>query len=315
MAIFNLFKPDVSKLERNKNVKGLIKALKYKHDIQIQDKAEKALCNLGRSAEEMLIKIIFNELEDYAVRERTLRVGIAVGSIEAIRLKFYFMRCSDEFIEKSLETIFNMKNLPDGTERILDSVIEKNEDKLYIIRSVIINIGKKAVPTLIRTFKYAGKGRVRERVVDILGDIGDSRAATALANALDDKHNDYSDMHIKIMIALGKLGDSRAVEAISNSMLKLSQRADARLAAINALAEIGDNHAVEPLVTIMSGAKYYHKDGWLAAEHDFGDDLRREAYGALKKITKKDFGYDAKKWLDWLKEANSKGEGLPIGIL
>jgi len=48
MGLFDgLFKPDVEKLERKKDLEGLIDALKYQKDDRVCTKAARALCRIG----------------------------------------------------------------------------------------------------------------------------------------------------------------------------------------------------------------------------------------------------------------------------
>ncbi|MCK4736590.1 MAG: HEAT repeat domain-containing protein [Methanophagales archaeon] len=62
MGIFDLFKPDVEKLEKKKDVQGLIKALQYKKDRDVRGAAAKALGNIrDKRAVEPLVQALKDE--------------------------------------------------------------------------------------------------------------------------------------------------------------------------------------------------------------------------------------------------------------
>jgi len=89
-------------------------------------------------------------------------------------------------------------------------------------------------------------------------------------------------MEIKVPQIVGDILADRAI-------LGLKQKSPAlRLGAVKTLGARGDRRAVEPLIEILG---------------DDNEQVREAAAEALKSITGQDFGGDAAKWKDWLKNS------------
>ena len=81
MGIFGLSKPDVEKMKAKKDVKGLIKALKYKKESSVRCAAAEALGKIGYAgAVESLVQVLNDEERD--VRSEAAK---ALGKIKEER--------------------------------------------------------------------------------------------------------------------------------------------------------------------------------------------------------------------------------------
>ncbi len=132
------------------------------------------------------------------------------------------------------------------------------------------NIGIGSVETLIKTLNN-NNSYIRERVAEILGEIGDLRAVEPLIIAMEKMDYLYNTSP-EYAEALGKIGDPKATEPLIK-VLKENDTSlnniDIKVAAAIALGNIGDLKAMEPLIEVL-------KDKY--------PDLRAAAAEALGKI-------------------------------
>ncbi|MFZ3385591.1 MAG: HEAT repeat domain-containing protein [Candidatus Hydromicrobium sp.] len=169
-------KPNVEKIRVNKDVEGLIRALKYK-DKDVRWEAVEALVKIGKPAVELLIEALKDE--DWHVRGRA---AVALGNI--------------------------------GDGRAVGPLIKALKDKDSDVRmraaEALVKIGEPAVELLIEALKD-GDWHVRGRAAVALGNIGDGRAVGPLIEALKDGDKD---VRWEAAVALGNIGDARAVEPL-----------------------------------------------------------------------------------------------------
>jgi len=149
-----LFKPNVEKMEKNKDVNGLIKALK---DKDVRAGAVVALGKIGKPAVEPLIQA----LKD---KESSVRSGAAAALGGT------------------------------GDARAVEPLIQALKDKDLTVHDAaypaLVRIGKPAVEPLIQALKDKGGG-VRWEAAEALGEIGDARAVEPLIQALKDEMWDF----------------------------------------------------------------------------------------------------------------------------
>jgi HEAT repeat protein len=98
--------------------------------------------------------------------------------------------------------------------------------------SSLVDIGKQAVPALIKALKHKNEN-VRSEAARTLGKLGDKHAVSALIEALE---ND-KDFFVRVLAAqaLGKLGDKHAVPALTKALKDVDA---VHMAAEEALEEI-----------------------------------------------------------------------------
>lgn len=108
-----------------------------------------------------------------------------------------------------------------------------------------VEIGELAVIPLIVTLKdEESNEEVRQGAVEVLGQIGDSRAVKPLIAALKDENKDVRTNAAK---ALGQIGDVQAVQPLIITLKDAYRSGDA---ALEALVKIG-SHAIEPLIAAL----------------------------------------------------------------
>jgi len=89
---------------------------------------------------------------------------------------------------------------------------------------------------------------VRLNAINILGELGDARAAEPLIQVLTEEPDDY--LRSLAAVALGKIRDAAAVEPLIQALLE-DESGSVRGASAGALGAIGDARAVEPLIQAL----------------------------------------------------------------
>ena len=206
------FRPNVEEMERKRDVRGLVKALKYK-DLKIVSAATGALVKIGEPAVGPLIQILNDE--DPRIRIIAATALGEIGNTQAI------------------------EPLADVLRR--DDIAEK-EAALALAK-----IGKPAFDALIQALGNKS-AIVRLLTLDTLSRIKDERAVDYLIQALEDEN---WEVRKKAAEGLGEMGDPKAVESLSKTLgdkrslkkedfiLALEHLKLIRLAVIDALVKIG----------------------------------------------------------------------------
>jgi HEAT repeat protein len=183
-----------------------------------------------------------------AEERREAAVDLGRAGIQAVPLLLRAMADNDWRVRKTaVEALVAIEG-----ESVITGLIEalKTEDNAGARNSAIealVQIGGPALESLLPILTTLDPD-VRKFVVDILGDIKDSRAVPALiARLVED-----ADENIRVAAAeaLGKIRDPRAVDAL----LACLNRPNADwldYAAAEALGEIGDHRALEPLLAAL----------------------------------------------------------------
>jgi hypothetical protein len=219
-----LFKPNVEKLEEKKNVKGLIKALRYKY-WHVRQKAAEAL---GKIGDEKAVEPLIQALEDgYSyVQEEAAR---ALGKIGDKRAVVPLLRAS-----RGYQLGYNL---------------DVSWVARWALGKTLGKIGEPAVEPLIQALKNE-HWSVREGAAEALGEIGSTRAVEPLIQALKDEDS-YEDSYVrrKAARALGEIRSTRAVEPLIQALK--DEDWCVRQEAAEALGKIGDEKAVEPLIQVL----------------------------------------------------------------
>lgn len=246
-------KPNIGRMEKNRDVEGLINALKFK-DCNIRKEAAAALKNIGdNQALFPLIEVL--EYKDWhdnyavmsSVRETAAEALGVLGDKRAVEPLINSLNDGDE--EVRWKTAWALGNIRD--RRAVEPLIYLLYDKSWVVRrfaaSALGKIGdKQAVESLIQALNDE-EWHVRKYAADALGKIGDDRAVPSLVETLHDEDND---VRWKAVVALGKMGNS-AVEPL----IKLLKNEDWRIRgrAAEALGKIGDARSVKPLINTLVG--------------------------------------------------------------
>jgi HEAT repeat protein len=226
------FKPNVEKMEKKRNVEGLIKALEHK-DPNVRKAAAKALGRIGdKRAVEPLIKALSDS--DWEVRAAAAKALGKLGDLRAVEPLITALK--DETIavrECAAEALGKI-----GDSRAVEPLISALKDEFWA---------------------------VRKAAVDALAKIGDARAFEPLSS-LCRKERD-GEVSAAIWTALREI-DAPVDVLLAGLKNELSL---IREYCVKKLAETGDPKAVEPLISMLrdetssvrkAAARALDKLGW-----------------------------------------------------
>lgn len=184
-------------------------------DVEERRQAAVDLGRAGKPAAPLLFRALGDR--DWRVRKTAVEAVVALGG--------------EDVVARLIETLNN-----DDNAGARNSAIE-----------ALVQIGGTAIPALLSALETPDTD-VRKFIVDILGEIKDSRSLPFLITRLDDP-----DENIRVASAesLGKIRDGAAVEALA-ACLKRPEQEWLAYAAAEALGEIGDPRALDPLLAALS---------------------------------------------------------------
>ncbi len=199
--ILGLEKPDIKKMERNKDIKGLMKALTFENDESIRRDAAFALGKISdsstdvisgsdTSAGESTIKQLITSLNNESIDVRKNATG-ALIKIGEPAVEMIIDALEDENWRVRWHSAEILGELKD--DRAVKPLIKALNDENNGVRSnsiiALSEIGEPAVEVLINVLKD-DNWRVRLHSAEILGEIKDDRAVKPLKEALNDDNND-----------------------------------------------------------------------------------------------------------------------------
>lgn len=247
---------DIEKMKANKDVEGLIEALKDR-DENVQWRAERALVNIAEPAVEPLIEYLGAGASSVAA-EALGKIGDAraVGPLtQALQAE------GRTVVEKAA------KALGEIGKPAVAPLIQALGDKAWLVRlGVAEALGETGDTRAVEPLTRALKDKVwfvRRAAAGSLGKIGDTRAVESLIEALEDDKD--RNVRLSVIWALGGIRDTRAVEPLIKALRYKDMTV--RLEAIRVLGTMGDIRAVEPLIKALGH-----------------EGLRREAVKALGEI-------------------------------
>lgn len=284
---------NVDHLEEEKDVEGLIRALKDK-DYLTRKEAARALKRVG---DERAVNALIESLRykswhsDYVilstVRENSAEALGKIMDTRAIPALIQAME-DDPDEEVRLKAALALGEL--GDEKAVDALITALEDSNWSVRRTAANaLGRigddRAVPYLIKTLEDKD-WHVRKYAAVSLGKMRDKKAIPVLLEAMDDED---ADVRWKAMLALGNLGES-AVPPLIKTLKHKNWRVRAKSAEV--LGKIGGEDALHALINLLLGRnrdKNRHVRGKAAeALGRIGD---KQGLEALKKAQKDEYKY------------------------
>jgi len=217
------FKLNVKRMEKRKDIEGLIKALKHK-DEDVRISAAMALGEIGDTrAVDPLVQALKDEDEDVVKHADNALEKIDLVRSRSLRQKYH-----------------------DDVKDLIKALRHRDKDVRISAAMALGEIGDtRAVEPLIQALKDEN-WLVRRGVVVALGSIADARAVDPLVQALKDKVN-----YVRMLAAetLGWIGDVRAVEPVIQALK--DEDKDVRMSAAWALGRLGDARAVDPLTQAL----------------------------------------------------------------
>ena len=269
--------PKVETLKARKDIKGLIKALRYRKDKGVRQAAAEALVKIGALAVEPLIAALKDRHSD--VRQAAAYVLGEIGDARAVEpliaapkdeKEWYVREAAAEALGKigapAVEPLIaalkdEYRNVREAAAEALGEIKDPRAVEPLIaalkdwdVRAAaeaLVKIGTLAVEPLIAALKDA-EWRVRKAAAVALGKIKDPRAVEPLIAALKDTDKDVRQA---AAVALGEIKDPRAVEPLIAALG--DESSGVRLAAAKSLGEIKDPRAVEPLSAALKDENKY----------------------------------------------------------
>lgn len=239
MGVFG-FKPDIRKLETDRDVDGLIRALQYQ-DAEVRLGAARALSNFcSDDACPGLIACLKDDDEN--VRDASIIALVAMGE-NAIPVLFNAMGDQSWLVRRgSTLALTKLRYSPDDDEIKVCFLFAQGAWE------ELTGFKKKAIPYLIEGLKDENAG-IRKGAAQALGTIGDPDGFEPLTRAITDP---VIEVRAPAALALGELKDPRAIPFLIN--LFYDGNAGIRNAAADALGVIG-MPAFEPLVAALNDPK------------------------------------------------------------
>ena len=164
--ILGLGKPDIKKMEKEKDIKGLIRAMGYDNDESIRKEA-----------------------------------AFALGKITDSQSPIYTIKNENtELKDKSEDSIDKVT-----VEHLINSLNDENWSIRVNAAKTLVEIGETAVEKLINSLKD-DSWRVRWHTAEILGEIGDVRGVEPLINLLNDKNDGVQSNSVIALVKIGSPG-------------------------------------------------------------------------------------------------------------
>lgn len=215
MGLFK--KPDMKKLRQEKNLKGLIKALKYTKDADIQQDAAAALGHMkDTKAIDALIKVLKNKNYEDRVREAAGHSLGMIGDTQAVEPLIQILQDKDGIISRQmyLDGLGMIKD-----DRVIDylvQVLREKDDSTDQTRAAtaLFKFGKIAIGPLIQVLKDETAAGAQNAVI-ALRNIGGDEAMEGIKQAFD--HPDFK-VRAKAAEAIGDIGGSKAEETLKKAL-------------------------------------------------------------------------------------------------
>jgi HEAT repeat protein len=262
--------PKVETLKARKDIKGLIKALRYRKDEGVRQAAARAL---GEIKDPRAVEPLSAALKDerFSVRQAAAEALGKIKDPRAVEPLSAALKDAEGRVRLAAAEALGKIKDPRAVEPLIAALTDKNSDVRAAATEALVKIGAPAVETLIAALKDAEWRGVRQAAAEALGAIGDARAMETLIAALKDKDSDVRQAAAE---ALGHLGWEPAQDEIAGwywmakrdwdkcvalgalavepliAALK-DQYSWTRKAAAEALGEIKDRRAVEPLIAAL----------------------------------------------------------------
>ena len=229
--IFGLFSPDIEKIITEKDVEGLIKALRHKRDFKIRWKAAEAL---GKIKDERAVDSLMRTLQDENEYVRKAAAQ-ALGEIQDRRVIEPLVRAlKDEDKNVRKMAAHALRKIKD--ERVIERLIEtlRNEWIQNSMAMIPRNVGN--LQEIRSLLKILGDEWIQKDIAQTLGEIQDEKMVNSLIEALEKKEATIRKVVVK---ALGFYMERTAIvcpeiQTIEDEYRKSLKKVDETLAGIEA---------------------------------------------------------------------------------
>lgn len=223
-------------------------------DVDMRREAAEALVNISDRG---IIRPLVTMLQDDDPRIRTLAAGGLIKTADKRAIAPLIIALNDDFFEVRANAIQALGEHGDETAapKLMQFLSEGHLETQILSAEALGKLGRtEAVPHLIALFeehhRQADSEKLNQKIVDAFRRIRDTRATLPLVDALDVPS---SRLRRRIVEALGVIGDPSARVALQN-VLKQDTTEDVRAAAAKALGVLGDPSAVPALRDALTEA-------------------------------------------------------------
>jgi HEAT repeat protein len=227
--ILGLGKPDIKKMEKEKDIKGLIRAMGYDNDESIRKEAAFSLGKItdtqssiytiknentklkdttDESLNDLKVEQLINSLEDknWGIRMNAAKTLVEIGEpavkdlIDSLKHKNWQVRWHTTEILGEIGDV-------QGVDPLINILNDKNKGVQSNSVIALVKIGKPGVEILINNLNHK-EWQIREHTAEILGEIGDIRTVKPLQKSLNDKNGD---VRMAAKKSLDKINNKRNV--------------------------------------------------------------------------------------------------------
>jgi HEAT repeat protein len=275
--------PNIAKLEKKKDVDGLLSIVKDQEDTKIRQEAVKALTRLDNpSVIQLLMELLADEEEDIFIRSI---IPSYLGNRKETRAVDLLVKIVDKYLKSVRRAPSDiMLTVPSitalgkiGGSRALETLINALTDRLVFIRresaQALGSLGdKRAIPELRKALKDADKV-VRIYALHSLIMLGEAHSLDSVIGVLEvvDKGRNLEAEEITVIEAAAKiLGDLREPRAVVPLIRVLQKRElltgmigeylGALYEVVRAIGNIGDPRAIPSLAEFLEHEQSMKKD-------------------------------------------------------
>jgi HEAT repeat protein len=227
--VLGLGKPDIKKMERENDIKGLIKAMGYDNDESIRKEAAFALgkitdsqspiytiknenTKLEDTSDKSLNNLTVEELikslkdKDWNIRMNAAKTLVEIGEpavsklIDSLNDKNWQIRW---YVTEILGEIGDVS----GVEPLIKLLNDENIGVQSNSVIALVKIGKPGMEILIDNLN-SNEWQIRKHLAEILGEIGDKRGLEPLKNLLNDENDD---VRSSVKLSLEKINNNKGI--------------------------------------------------------------------------------------------------------
>ena len=260
--------PKVETLKARKDIKGLIKALRYRKDKGVRASAAEALVKIGAPAVEPLIAALKDKDSD--VRYAAAKALGEIKDPRAVEPLIAALKDESSSVRRAAAEALGKIGDPRAVEPLIAVPKDYYSGVRYAVTKALVKIGAPAVEPLIAALKDKDSkdSDVRQAAAEALGEIKDPRAVEPLIAALKDGDSDVRKAAAK---ALGEIKDPRAVEpliaALKDAKWRVREAAAEALVSLYRNASLSET-AKQTILAHRSKITSPHSDGSSCGDHD-----------------------------------------------
>jgi len=180
MSLFDIFsRPKISRLKAKADIQGMIQALGYQKDYEIQEQAYQALIELGSDAVEPLVAVLEDRERPMPVRGQAIRALGEIGDQRAQWPVTSMLRDGDWAMRQAAAEALGTL----GDKYSVESLLSALQHRRFFTDKAIQNMmdsGDLLTADLANSALAVQEGGVQIAVVETLERIGDPRAVDTL---------------------------------------------------------------------------------------------------------------------------------------